>query len=146
MDSAQSLQRRGGLVSLSPSQTPRSSDKSARDLRSADSNSSTKYDKDKGVNVQVIVRCRSVYSKFPCFGFWVCFLSPLWLTKWTILVIGAANSGICFCRPLNDDELRIHTPVVVSCHDGRREVCAIQNIANKQIDRTFMFDKVCINP
>lgn len=69
MDSAQSLQRRGGLVSLSPSQTPRSSDKSARDLRSADSNSSTKYDKDKGVNVQVIVRCRSVYSKFPCFGF-----------------------------------------------------------------------------
>lgn len=52
-----SNQRRGGLVSLSPSQTPRSSDKSARDLRSNDSNSS-KHDKDKGVNVQVIVRCR----------------------------------------------------------------------------------------
>ena len=56
MDSSQ--QRRGGLVSLSPSQTPRSSDKVVRDLRSADSNSSSKHDKDKGVNVQVLVRCR----------------------------------------------------------------------------------------
>lgn len=46
-------------MSLSPSQTPRSNDKSVRDLRSADSNSSShKYDKDKGVNVQVLVRCR----------------------------------------------------------------------------------------
>ncbi|KAJ8768800.1 hypothetical protein K2173_023704 [Erythroxylum novogranatense] len=100
MDSSQS--RRGGLVSISPSQTPRSSDKSSRDLRSGDSNSSTKNDKDKGVNVQVIVRC----------------------------------------RPLNDDELRVHTPVVISCNEGRREVTAVQNIANKQIDRTFLFDKV----
>lgn len=57
MDSSQS-QRRGGLVSLSPSQTPRSSDKAVRDLRSAESNSSSKHDKEKGVNVQVIVRCR----------------------------------------------------------------------------------------
>lgn len=52
------LQRRGGLVSLSPSQTPRSSDKSARDLRSGDSNLSNKHDRDKGVNVQVLLRCR----------------------------------------------------------------------------------------
>lgn len=58
MDSSQSQQRRGGLVSLSPSQTPRSSDKAARDLRSADSTSSTRHDKDKGVNVQVLLRCR----------------------------------------------------------------------------------------
>ncbi|KAK2643206.1 hypothetical protein Ddye_024969 [Dipteronia dyeriana] len=101
MDSVQSQQRRGGLVSLSPSQTPRSSDKSVRDLRSNDSNSS-KHDKDKGVNVQVIVRC----------------------------------------RPLSEDEMRVHTPVVISCNDGRREVSAVQNIANKQIDRTFLFDKV----
>lgn len=99
MDSAQ---RRGGLVSLSPAQTPRSTDKSSRDLRSADSNSSSKNDREKGVNVQVIVRC----------------------------------------RPMNDDELRLHTPVVVSCNEGRREVSAVQNIANKQIDRAFMFDKV----
>ncbi|EEF29570.1 kinesin-like protein KIN-5D [Ricinus communis] len=103
MDS--SSQRRGAaLVSLSPSQTPRSSDKAARDhMRSGDFNSSnSKHDKEKGVNVQVIVRC----------------------------------------RPLSDDELRVHTPVVISCNEGRREVSAIQNIANKQIDRTFLFDKV----
>ncbi|OMO67605.1 hypothetical protein CCACVL1_20424 [Corchorus capsularis] len=95
-------QRRGGLVSLSPSQTPRSSDKSVRDLRSGDSNSSSKHEKDKGVNVQVILRC----------------------------------------RPLSEDEARIHTPVVITCNENRREVCAVQNIANKQIDRTFLFDKV----
>ncbi|KAB1219908.1 hypothetical protein CJ030_MR3G009550 [Morella rubra] len=97
-----STQRRGGMVSLSPSQTPRSSDKSVRELRSANSNSSTKNEKDKGVNVQVLVRC----------------------------------------RPLSEDELRVHTPVVISCSESRREVSAVQNIANKQIDRTFAFDKV----
>ena len=62
MESSVTQQRRGGggLVTLSPSQTPRSSDKSVRDLRSGDGNSSSKHDKDKdkGVNVQVIVRCR----------------------------------------------------------------------------------------
>lgn len=46
------------------------------------------------------------------------------------------------CRPLSEEELRVHTPVVISCNEGRREVSAIQNIANKQIDRTFAFDKV----
>lgn len=45
-------------------------------------------------------------------------------------------------RPLSEDEIRLHTPVVISCNEGRREVSAIQNIANKQIDRTFAFDKV----
>ena len=45
-------------------------------------------------------------------------------------------------RPLSDDEMRVHTPVVISCNENRREVCAVQNIANKQIDRTFAFDKV----
>ncbi|XP_022847001.1 kinesin-like protein KIN-5D [Olea europaea var. sylvestris] len=91
----------GGMVPISPSQTPRSSDKAVRDLRSEGSISG-KHDKDKGVNVQVIVRC----------------------------------------RPLSEDETRMHTPVVISCNDNRREVCAVQNIANKQIDRTFFFDKV----
>lgn len=43
---------------------------------------------------------------------------------------------------MNEDEIRLHTPVVISCNDGRREVTAVQNIANKQIDRTFVFDKV----
>ncbi|KAL4189465.1 hypothetical protein AMTRI_Chr08g207260 [Amborella trichopoda] len=94
-------QQKRGLVSLSPAQTPRSTEKLARDLRSNDANSS-KNEKDKGVNVQVILRC----------------------------------------RPLSEDEMKVNTPVVVSCHDHRREVSAIQNIANKQIDRTFAFDKV----
>ncbi|CDP08968.1 unnamed protein product [Coffea canephora] len=91
-----------GFASVSPSQTPKSSDKAARDLRSAEGSMSGKHDKDKGVNVQVIVRC----------------------------------------RPLSDEETRLHTPVVISCNENRREVCAVQNIANKQIDRTFAFDKV----
>ena len=39
--------------------------------------------------------------------------------------------------------MRLHTPVVITCNDNRREVSAIQHIANKQIDRTFAFDKVC---
>lgn len=47
-----------------------------------------------------------------------------------------------FCRPLSDDETRLHTPVVISCNENRREISAVQNIANKQIDRTFAFDKV----
>ncbi|KAH1233061.1 Kinesin-like protein KIN-5D [Glycine max] len=74
----------GGMVSLSPSQTPRSSDRPMLDLGSADSNSNShnKYDKDKGVNVQVLVRC----------------------------------------RPLSEDEMRLHTSVVISCNEDRREV------------------------
>ncbi|CAA0823153.1 P-loop containing nucleoside triphosphate hydrolases superfamily protein [Striga hermonthica] len=98
-----SSRRGGAMVPISPSQTPRSSDKVARDLRSGEGNFSGKHDKDnKGVNVQVIVRC----------------------------------------RPLSEDEARLRTPVVISCNESRREVCAVQNIANKQIDRTFLFDKV----
>jgi kinesin family protein 11 len=100
MDSIQ--QRRGGIVSLSPAQTPRSSDKSARESRSSESNSTNRNDKEKGVNVQVILRC----------------------------------------RPLSEDEARIHTPVVISCNENRREVAATQSIAGKHIDRHFAFDKV----
>ncbi|PIA38806.1 hypothetical protein AQUCO_02700183v1 [Aquilegia coerulea] len=103
MDSSQSQQqRRMGLVSLSPSQTPRSTEKNTRDLRQMEGNFNNKHDKDKGVNVQVLLRC----------------------------------------RPLSEEEIRVHTPVVISCNENRREVSAVQNIANKQIDRTFAFDKV----
>lgn len=54
--------RRGGgsFVSISPSQTPKSSEKAMRDLRSEGGNASFKHD-NRGVNVQVIVRCRSVF-------------------------------------------------------------------------------------
>lgn len=55
-------QRRGGgsLVPISPSHTPRSAEKSMRDLRPEGGNVSHKQhdNKDKGVNVQVILRCR----------------------------------------------------------------------------------------
>ncbi|KAG5602908.1 hypothetical protein H5410_034278 [Solanum commersonii] len=94
--------QRRGHVSRSPSQTPRSSEKVVRDLRLAEGNMSGRHDKDKGVNVQVIVRC----------------------------------------RPLSEDEMRSNTPAVISCNEGRREISAMQNIANKQIDKTFVFDKV----
>ncbi|XP_038988983.1 LOW QUALITY PROTEIN: kinesin-like protein KIN-5A [Phoenix dactylifera] len=99
-----SSQRKVGMIPMSPSQTPRSSEKLGRDFRYIDGNgnSNSKYDKDKGVNVQVILRC----------------------------------------RPLCDEEMRVNTPVVISCIEHRREVTAVQNIANKQIDRTFVFDKV----
>lgn len=43
---------------------------------------------------------------------------------------------------MSDEERRVGTPVVVTCNDQRREVSVAQNIANKQIDRTFAFDKV----
>ncbi|GBG60629.1 hypothetical protein CBR_g8649 [Chara braunii] len=46
------------------------------------------------------------------------------------------------CRPCNDEELRTNAPQVVQCSDPRREVTVYQNIAGKQIDRTFTFDKV----
>ncbi|URE19822.1 KISc [Musa troglodytarum] len=100
MDSSQ----RKGMIPVSPSQTPRSTEKTGRDLRSLEGNGnpSSKFDRDKGVNVQVLLRC----------------------------------------RPLSEEEMRMNTPVVISCNEHRREVSAVQNIANKQIDRTFMFDKV----
>ncbi|XP_024968259.1 kinesin-like protein KIN-5D [Cynara cardunculus var. scolymus] len=96
------MERRGNGVPSSPSNTPRSIDKVVRDVRPGEGNISGKHDREKGVNVQVIVRC----------------------------------------RPLNDDETKSHTPVVITCTENRKEVCAIQNIANKQIDRSFVFDKV----
>lgn len=59
-----------------------------------------------------------------------------------LFLLNSHGLYLCFIRPLSEDEARVHTPVVISCNENRREVCAIQNIANKQIDRTFNFDKV----
>ncbi|CAI9297888.1 unnamed protein product [Lactuca saligna] len=96
------MEKRGGnMVPSSPSHTPRSSDKAARDIR-PEVQMNGKHDREKGVNVQVIVRC----------------------------------------RPLSDDETKAHTPVVITCTENKKEVCAVQHIANKQIDRSFVFDKV----
>ncbi|KAI3934891.1 hypothetical protein MKW92_049704 [Papaver armeniacum] len=63
---------------------------------------SSRQEKEKGVNVQVLLRC----------------------------------------RPFSDDELRNNAPQVVTCNDYQREVAVSQNIAGKQIDRVFTFDKV----
>jgi len=46
---------------------------------------------------------------------------------------------------LSDEETKSNTPVVISCNERRREVAATQIIANKQIDRTFAFDKVLVH-
>ncbi|PKA46272.1 125 kDa kinesin-related protein [Apostasia shenzhenica] len=96
-------QRRGSGLPSSPSHT-RSSEKYGRDLRSGDGNGflNIKQDKEKGVNVQVILRC----------------------------------------RPLSEEDARLRTPAVISCNEQRREVLASHNVANKQIDKAFVFDKV----
>ncbi|GMJ03069.1 hypothetical protein like AT2G37420 [Hibiscus trionum] len=46
------------------------------------------------------------------------------------------------CRPLNEDERRTNVPRVISCNELKREVTVLQNVANKQVDRVFTFDKV----
>ncbi|KAL0426369.1 UNVERIFIED_CONTAM: Kinesin-like protein KIN-5A [Sesamum latifolium] len=46
------------------------------------------------------------------------------------------------CRPLNEDEIKARTHLVVSCDELQREVTATQYMAYKQTDRTFVFDKV----
>lgn len=33
-------------------------------------------------------------------------------------------------------------PRAVTCNDSKREVTVLQNVANKQVDRVFTFDKV----
>ncbi|GLT38881.1 hypothetical protein SLA2020_130990 [Shorea laevis] len=63
---------------------------------------STRQDRDKEVNVQVLLRC----------------------------------------RPLSEDEQRSNVPRVISCNEHKREVTVLQNVANKQVDRIFTFDKV----
>ncbi|XP_052172781.1 kinesin-like protein KIN-5C [Diospyros lotus] len=63
---------------------------------------SSRHEKEKGVNVQVLLRC----------------------------------------RPFNKEELRSNVPRVVTCNEYQREVAVSQNVAGKQIDRVFTFDKV----
>ncbi|XP_020549428.1 kinesin-like protein KIN-5D [Sesamum indicum] len=46
------------------------------------------------------------------------------------------------CRPLNEDEIKARTHLVVSCDELKREVTATQYMAYKQTDRTLVFDKV----
>lgn len=91
----------GVAPSPSPFFTPRPERRRGTDPRGIDYGSN-RLDKDKEVNVQVLVRC----------------------------------------RPLNDDEQRINVPTAITCNEGKREVSVVQNIANKQVDKIFTFDKV----
>ncbi|KAI8013900.1 Kinesin-like protein KIN-5D [Camellia lanceoleosa] len=51
-------QKKGSLIPLSLCNTLWSRDKSSKDSRSSDDGSSIKIDKDNGINVQVVLRCR----------------------------------------------------------------------------------------
>lgn len=61
-DSSMETSTRRSLIPMSPSHTPRSYDKIPRDNRSVDGNGNGngngKHDKEKGVNIQVVLRCR----------------------------------------------------------------------------------------
>ncbi|XP_072983221.1 kinesin-like protein KIN-5B isoform X2 [Typha latifolia] len=86
----------------SPFLTPRPERRSL-DLRWVDgSSSSSRYNRDREVNVQVILRC----------------------------------------RPLNDEEQKLNLQKVISCNEQSKEVTVLQSLVNKQVDRTFTFDKV----
>ncbi|GFP98341.1 probable 125 kDa kinesin-related protein [Phtheirospermum japonicum] len=89
---------------MAPSPTPFYTPRPERrrpDSRGSDWNSN-RQDKDKEVNIQVLLRC----------------------------------------RPLADDEQRLNVPRVITCNDSKREVTVSQNVASKQVDRVFTFDKV----
>ncbi|XP_050213876.1 kinesin-like protein KIN-5B [Mercurialis annua] len=92
----------GGVTpSPSPFLTPRPERRSRQDSRVAEWNSN-RQDRDKEVNVQVLLRC----------------------------------------RPLSDEEQKANVPKVILCNELKREVNVLQNVANKQLDRVFNFDKV----
>ncbi|KAH7512980.1 kinesin-like protein KIN-5B [Ziziphus jujuba] len=90
----------GMAASPSPFLTPRP-ERRRVDLRGVEWNSN-RQDKDKEVNVQVVLRC----------------------------------------RPLSDDEQKLNVQKAISCNEHKKEVTVLQNLANKQIDRVFTFDKV----
>ncbi|XP_076926452.1 kinesin-like protein KIN-5B [Bidens hawaiensis] len=46
------------------------------------------------------------------------------------------------CRPLSDEEQKCNVPRVITCNEHKREVSILQNVANKQVDKIFTFDKI----
>lgn len=126
------LQRKGSSIPLESSQILWSSDRSTKDLRSA-GGSPGKNDKDKDVNVQVVLRCR-----WETFDFNNCCL----LQKQEHIKCLIFQPKLLCCRPLSEDEKRAKTPVAISCDEHSREVSVIQNVANKYRDKAFVFDNV----
>ncbi|XP_010326033.2 kinesin-like protein KIN-5D isoform X1 [Solanum lycopersicum] len=47
------------------------------------------------------------------------------------------------CRPPNEDEMKMKGPLVISCDELKQEVTATLNTTTKQINKSFLFDKVC---
>jgi kinesin family protein 11 len=90
---------------------------------------SGRHDKEKGVNVQVLLRCRYYIHSF-------IFLITIFYH------IKSINRIVFFSRPFSEDELRTNAPQVVTCNDYNREVSVSQNVAGKHFDRVFTFDKV----
>lgn len=46
------------------------------------------------------------------------------------------------CRPYTTEETKSKQPQVVKCSDHTREVCVWQNASNRQISKTYAFDRV----
>lgn len=91
----------GVIPSPSPFLTPRP-ERFRMDPRALEPKLSNRHEKEREVNVQVILRC----------------------------------------RPLSDDEQRSSASKVITCNEQKREVTVSQNLASKQVDRVFTFDKV----
>ncbi|KAK0585310.1 hypothetical protein LWI29_026650 [Acer saccharum] len=129
----------GMTSSPSPFLTPRP-ERRRQDSRVSEWNSN-RQDKDKEVNVQVLLRCRLV-SIFRSFDHFMCFdAKPIKLCS--VQELGFEIFSLkCYIRPLSEDEQRLNVPRVVSCNEHKREVTVLQNVANKQVDRVFTFDKV----
>ena len=83
-----------------------------------------------GVNVQVLLRCRSVLLIFECKS------RKIQQVKAYLSLSEIIN------RPLSDREIVDRTPQVICCSEALREVTLLQNAGGKQLSRTFRFDKV----
>jgi kinesin family protein 11 len=94
---------------------------------------SSRADKEKAVNVQVLLRCRyglRLRRRWP---------PP---SRGSLPPQIRGPNRLPSRRPFSDEELRSNAPQVVTCNDYQREVAVTQTIAAKQIDRVFTFDKV----
>ena len=79
----------------------------------------------------VLLGCRSLLQALSPQGCHAGAVCPLLLSQPLVL-----------CRPVSSQELAAHTPQVVQCNEPAREVTLYQNMAGKQLGRTFHFDKV----
>lgn len=67
-------------------------------------------------------------------------VGPLQCLSYLIAILDKKIDQI---RPLNEDEIKVRAPLLITCDEIGRRVSAAQNTGNKQVDKTFVFDKVC---